>query len=237
MSQPQATLPEAIFWDMDGTLMNTEPYWGQSEQRLFDMYGLEWKPELAARLQGGSLEYVSSEMQKAGLSLPTEEIVTQMVQYVMDRESEAIPWTEGVLDVLTSARDAGIPSMLVTGSPQWMAQNLISQAPEGVFAGFVCNDDPIPHKPEPDPYFLAAQKLGISKANMKNCLIFEDSIPGLTAAQRSGAVVVAVTDYSSNDNSDSGLQFATIPNFASVTVDWIADIMKQATEIGADNLL
>ena len=86
-----------------------------------------------------------------------------MVDYVAKKEFERVPWTNGVLDVLGSLVDAGIPSVLVTTSPRRLAQNVIDHAPAGAFAGFVCGDDDLPHKPDPAPY-LAAAKMRPSKS-------------------------------------------------------------------------
>ncbi|MCW0930221.1 HAD family hydrolase, partial [Streptococcus anginosus] len=90
----------------------------------------------------------------------------------------------------------------MTSSPEKMARNVKEQAPEGAFMAYVCDNDDVPHKPSPEPYLLAARTMGV---DIKDCLIFEDSVPGLTAAAASGASWVSVTGYSSIDARERGL--------------------------------
>ncbi|TCD54236.1 HAD family phosphatase [Alloscardovia theropitheci] len=218
-------LPAAVMWDMDGTLINSEPYWGESEEALLARAGKEWDPNIAKTLQGASLAFVAEYMQKAGVpDLSAEEIIEFMVDYVYRKEVERLPWTAGVTDVLTMVRDADIPQYLVTSSPEPMARNLVEQAPEGSLHGYICNETPVPHKPSPEPYLLAAQKLGV---DIKDCLIFEDSVPGLTAAGKSGAAWVSVTGYSSINARELGLAHNFIENFDGLEMGDIARFFSE----------
>ena len=118
-----------------------------------------------------------------------------MIQYVTDEEKKQLPWIPGVRRLLEQLRDAGIPSMLVTTSPRDLAENLIAQAPEGTFAGYVCGDDDVAKKPDPAPYELAAAKLGIPDVLLPCCVAFEDSMSGRTSAAAAGMTTVVVTGY------------------------------------------
>ena len=82
-----------------------------------------------------------------------------------------------MLGVLHSLKDAGVPSMLVSTSPRPIVENVMRQS-EGLFAGYVCGDDPVAHKPDPAPYLEAASRLGLSADDMPHCVVFEDSSSG-----------------------------------------------------------
>ena len=100
-----------------------------------------------------------------------------------------------------------------------MARNVKEQAPEGAFMAYVCDNDDVPHKPSPEPYLLAARTMGV---DIKDCLIFEDSVPGLTAAAASGASWVSVTGYSSIDARERGLASQFVRDYEGLGIDDIA---------------
>lgn len=150
-------LLKAVFWDLDGTLIDSEPYWHEGEMEIAAAHGGYWDEDLAWSCSGTPLDHCAKTMIEHGTNLPPEQIAKAMVDYVAKKEFERVPWTNGVLDVLGSLVDAGIPSVLVTTSPRRLAQNVIDHAPAGAFAGFVCGDDDLPHKPDPAPYLAAAK--------------------------------------------------------------------------------
>ena len=181
---------KAVFWDMDGTLIDSEPYWHEGELKI--------------------------RMVEHGCKLSIEEIGKGMIDYVAQKEFERIPWINGVEDVLLSLKEAGVPSMLVTTSPRHLAENLIAQAPAGTFAGYVCGDDDVEKKPSPAPYLAAGRKLGIAPEDMKYCIAVEDSMSGLRSAAASGATTHGQTGFMRIDNSN-GPQFASINGYDGIT--------------------
>lgn len=186
---------QGVFWDMDGTLIDSEPLWHESELRLVREYGGHWTKQMAMDGSGRPVPQIAQEMAELGCPLPPEEIGRRMIQYVTDEEKKRLPWIPGVRRLLEQLRDAGVPSMLVTTSPRELAENLIAQAPPNTFAGYVCGDDDVPKKPDPAPYELAAQRLGIPDVLLPCCVAFEDSMSGRTSAATSGMTTVVVTGY------------------------------------------
>ena len=150
---------KAVFWDMDGTLIDSEPYWHEGEMKIAAAHGGYWDEELAWQGSGTPVPDVARRMVEHGCQLSIEEIGQGMIDYVAQKEFECIPWIEGVEDVLVALRDAGVPSMLVTTSPRHLAENLVAQAPAGAFAGYVCGDDDVEKKPSPAPYLEAGRRL------------------------------------------------------------------------------
>ncbi len=207
---------KAVFWDMDGTLIDSEPYWHEGEMRIAAENGGYWDEELAWQGSGTPVPDVARRMVEHGCKLSIEEIGKGMIDYVARKEFERIPWIDGVEDVLLSLKEAGIPSMLVTTSPRHLAENLIAQAPAGTFAGYVCGDDDVEKKPSPAPYLSAGRKLGIAPEDMRYCIAIEDSMSGLRSAVASGATTLGQTGFMRIDNSD-GPQFASINGYDGIT--------------------
>lgn len=96
----------------------------------------------------------------------------------------------------------------------------MAQAPKGAFVGYVCGNDDVTPKPDPAPYWRAASMVGLpaDASGAGQCLVFEDSKPGLTAARASGATVVAVTGHARVDMSDSGLCDEAIVDYRGLTI-------------------
>lgn len=220
----------AVFWDMDGTLIDSEPYWHESEFYLVKKYGGYWDEDLALECSGGSLETVANKMIPSGTKLTVEEIGKGMVDYVAAREAESVPWVPGVLDVLKSLTDAGIPSILVSNSPRCLVENIVNHAPEGTFAGYVCGDDGFKPKPSAEPYLAAGKMVGIEGTDeevakqMANCIAIEDSLSGLTAAINSGATVIAQTGFSRANISESK-HHAELNGYENVTAKMLENIV------------
>lgn len=220
----------AVFWDMDGTLIDSEPYWHESEFYLVKKYGGYWDEDLAWECSGGSLETVANKMIPSDTKLTVEEIGKGMVDYVAAREAESVPWVPGVLDVLKSLTDAGITSILVSNSPRCLVENIVNHAPEGAFAGYVCGDDGFKPKPSAEPYLAAGKMIGIEGTDeevakqMANCIAIEDSLSGLTAAVNSGATVIAQTGFSRANISESK-HHAELNGYENVTAKMLENIV------------
>ncbi|MBT1175699.1 HAD family phosphatase [Bifidobacterium sp. LC6] len=193
---------KAVLWDLDGTLIDSDPYWVTAERALLESYGGTWNDALAEAMQGASLPVLTRLLRERGVALPADEIVQVLTDEVMRMESEHLPWVEGAQELLTQLAAAAIPSVLVTGSPRVIADNVLRQAPAGAFIGAISGSDGLPPKPSPEPYLSAARMADVT---MRDCVIFEDSLPGLTAAHASGAVVVAVTGHARADVTGCGL--------------------------------
>ncbi|OXN00642.1 HAD family hydrolase [Bifidobacterium vansinderenii] len=229
-----AKLPRAAFWDMDGTLIDSEPIWHEAELWFAEQYGGDWSEEMGWKVTGTPVPKVAQMMIDRGTKLGVEELGAGLIDFVAKREMEQMPWMPGVLDVLVAVRDAGIPSVLVTASPRAMAESAIAQAPEGVFAAYVCGDDVKEKKPNPAPFLAAAAKLGIKGDEIRECIALEDSAVGLESAARSGATTIALTGYIHSDNppSKNGPQFASIETWDGVTPQMFRDLVTLRLKSG-----
>ncbi|MBT1174236.1 HAD family hydrolase [Bifidobacterium sp. LC6] len=221
-------LLKAVFWDLDGTLIDSEPLWHDGEIEIAHANGGYWDEELGWMCSGTPVPNVARNMIERGCTLSVEEIDKQLKDYVFNAEVRQLPWIPGVRDVLHSLKDAGIPSMLVTTSPRRMAENIMAQS-EGLFAGYVCGDDPYEHKPNPAPYLAAAAKLGIAQEDMAKCVVLEDSAVGLKAGAASGATLIAQTGWIRTDNSGLG-QFAAIDSYEGINAAALDGFVRQHLE-------
>ena len=207
-------LLKAVFWDLDGTLIDSEPLWHDGEIEIAEANNGHWTEDLGWECSGTPVPDVARKMIEHGCTLSVEEIDVQLKAYVFEHEKIAMPWIDGVQDTLRSLKDAGVPCMLVSTSPRPIVENVLGVAP-GLFAGYVCGDDDAKHKPDPAPYLLAASKLGIAPEDMKYCAVMEDTLVGLTAGAASGATVIAQTCTIRADTSD-GPQYASINGYDGV---------------------
>lgn len=223
-------LLKAVFWDMDGTLIDSEPYWHAAEMQIARDSGGYWTEDLAWQSSGTPISDVARRMMAHGTPLPAEEIASRMIGDVAKREGERMPWTDGVQDVLRSLAQDRIPSVLVTTSPRNMAENLIRQAPADVFAGYVCGDDDIPKKPDPSPYLRAARIVGAGGADIARCVAIEDSMTGLKSAAASGATTLAQTGFIRTDTS-SGPQFSSIDGYQGVTATTFDGYVRERLQL------
>lgn len=215
----------AVLWDMDGTLIDSEPYWHEAEFALAREHGGYWDERLAGEGSGTPVDDVARHMIEHGVSLDVDVIVDALKRDVARREREHMPWIPGVERVLRSLIAAAIPSVLVTTSPRGMAQYLIEQAPAGAFAGYICGDDEMAHKPDPAPYLAAGRLVGVAPAMMAACVAVEDSITGLTSAAASGATTIAQEGFTPRPSS-RGPQWATITGYQGVDARLFDDYVR-----------
>ncbi|MEY4899384.1 MAG: hypothetical protein RL294_1195 [Actinomycetota bacterium] len=182
-----ATNPLAVLWDLDGTIIDSEPYWLLSEQRLVDEFGGTWSEADGFALIGAGLSNAAEHLQGFGVDLPVDEIVQRMVDEVDEMNAKQIPWRPGALELLRSIHDAGIPQVIVTMSYRTTANFVADEV--GLFAGVICGEDVTHSKPHPEPYVMGAALVGVDASE---CVALEDSVPGSASAVAAGAVTIAL---------------------------------------------
>ena len=178
---------------MDGTLVDTEPYWIEAEFALAEEYDGEWTRELALELVGNDLlssgRFIQAQMP---LPLSPEEIVERLLDGVIARVERSVPWCPGAVDLLAALRVAGVPCALVTMSYQRFVDPILAALPPGSFQVVVTGDAVARGKPHPEPYLTAARILGVSSGD---CVAIEDSNTGCRSAEAAGCTVLAVPNH------------------------------------------
>jgi HAD superfamily hydrolase (TIGR01509 family) len=188
-----ARRPAAVLWDMDGTLVDTEPYWIATEFALAEEYGGSWSQEHALHLVGNDLlesgRYIQQHMP---LPLEPAEIVERLLDGVVAQVERAVPWRPGARELLAELTRDGMPCALVTMSYERFVAPILAQLPPGSFQVVVTGDQVSRGKPDPEPYLSAARQLGVDPAH---CVAIEDSETGCRSAESAGCTVLAVPHH------------------------------------------
>ncbi len=191
--QPPPGFPKAVLFDMDGTLVDTEPYWIEAEFALAEQYGGSWSHEHALNLVGNDLiesgRYIREHM---GLDLEPAQIVEELLDGVIERVERQVPWRPGAVELLADLARHGVPTALVTMSYRRFVAPILAHLPEGAFAEVVTGDAVTRGKPHPEPYLKAAAALGLDPAE---CLAIEDSNTGARSAESAGCTVLVVPNH------------------------------------------
>ena len=221
-------LPDAVLWDMDGTLVDTEPYWISAETDLVESFGRTWTYEDAMALVGAGLWDSAETLRAHGVDMSADAIVAHLTDTVMARiTAEGVPFRPVALELLTELSAAGVPLALVTMSVRSMAEHVVARMDGNPFAVLVTGEEVTKPKPHPDPYLRAAEILGV---DVRRCVAIEDSRTGLAAAVASGAVAIAVPHAVSIAEAEEHVVW---PTLAGRSVDDVAAVFSER-RIGED---
>jgi HAD superfamily hydrolase (TIGR01509 family) len=183
----------AVLWDMDGTLVDTEPYWMLAEHRLAERHGGTWTHEDSLAVVGFDLIDAGLYMREhMGIDLAPAEIVDRLLDDVIEQIRQHVPWRPGALELLDDLRRAGVPCGLVTMSYRSFVDPILAGLPDDAFDVVVTGDAVERGKPYPDPYLKAAWLLGVDPGS---CLAIEDSNTGARSAEAAGCTVLCVPNH------------------------------------------
>lgn len=175
---------------MDGTLVDTEPYWIAAEAPLVERFGGTWTHEQSLQLVGLGLEDAARVLQDAGVRMAVHEIIDLLTDAVLVQlRQDGVPFRPGARELLEDLRRAGIPTALVTMSMNRMASEIVQLIDFEAFDLIVAGDDVTRPKPFPDPYLQACEALGVRPAD---AVAIEDSPNGLRSALAAGIPSIGV---------------------------------------------
>jgi HAD superfamily hydrolase (TIGR01509 family) len=185
--------PDAVLWDMDGTLVDTEPYWIETEFALVEKHGGTWSTEHALNLVGNDLiesgRYIR---EHAGIDVEPADIVEELLDGVVARVERQVPWRPGAVELLADLRANGVRCALVTMSYRRFVAPILAGLPADTFEVVVTGDAVTQGKPHPEPYQKAAAVLGIPPGRT---LAIEDSNTGARSAESAGCTVLVVPNH------------------------------------------
>ena len=180
---------------MDGTLVDTEPLWGIATYDMSERLGRRLTPELRATTVGGSFRNTLEVCARhAGVELVEADYPRHrriMFDQMADLLAEHLTPNPGVTELLTNLRATGVPMLVTTNTERELAAPCISAVGEAFFTDSVTGDEVPRPKPAPDMYAEAARRVGHHPAD---CLVFEDSWAGMTAAVDAGCRVIGLAD-------------------------------------------
>jgi HAD superfamily hydrolase (TIGR01509 family) len=181
---------QAVLFDMDGLLVDTEPLWFEIESEVMARLGGDWSQADQAELVGGSLQTTLDYLLgKATRPVSRERLGRWMLDGMVSRlNRSSVTLRPGALDLLAEVRAAGAPYALVTSSER-VIMDAVLRGTGLEFPVTVCAEDVTRIKPDPEPYLLATKLLGVDPASS---VVLEDSPNGVVAAEAAGCRVIAV---------------------------------------------
>lgn len=180
----------AVLFDMDGTLVDTEPMWLASETELLLRFGYQWTIEDQAHCLGGPLDRVGEYMYHLAGNAESPEWFTQtLIALTESHLREGASLMEGAQELMSLCEELSLPMALVSASPRVLVDAVLENLKGHQFAISISSDDVTHVKPDPEGYLRAAAFLEVPIAD---CLILEDSATGVAAASASGGLVVAI---------------------------------------------
>lgn len=211
---------EAVFFDMDGLLVDTEEVWLEIETEVMARLGAEWTPAHQVHLVGGSMERTIDYMLAvSGASVAPETVWEWMAGGMVARLAGGVRVMPGAGELLDALRAEGVPVALVTSSLKEIAEAVLAHVGHDRFDAVVTAGDVERTKPDPEPYLTATALLGVEPVR---CVVLEDSPNGVAAATAAGCAVVAVPGVLPVEPAPGRL---VVPSLAAVTVGHLRDLV------------
>jgi HAD superfamily hydrolase (TIGR01509 family) len=209
---------------MDGTLVDSEPYWMEAETELFASFGATWTHDDALQVVGLGLWESAALFQRHGVDLPADDIVQRLTDRVQQLIAErGVPWRPGARELLESLREAAVPTALVTMSVRRMAEDVAAAIPFAAFDLIVAGDEVNEPKPHPEPYLTAAERLGVA---IGDCVAFEDSRAGVTSAAAAGAVTIGLPNLQDLEGTAADLLWPTLEGRTPADLTEAVDLVR-----------
>lgn len=184
--------PSAVLWDCDGTLIDSEPMWLVVEQELATELGGVLPDDHHEANVGASADTTAEYIRvHTGTQLTQAEVLTRLLEASEEGIRANVAWIPGGRALVDAFAAAGVPQALVSSSRRAYLEAVLERWPDHPFAVVVGADDVEHTKPDPEPYLVAAQQLGV---DVREAWVFEDSATGVRAGLASGARVFVIPE-------------------------------------------
>jgi HAD superfamily hydrolase (TIGR01509 family) len=218
---------EAVFFDMDGLMVDSEPEWFLSEIEVTRPFGYTWLETDQISCLGGPLSKVGQYMfDKCGQQNSPEYFTQTLIDTQVARMRGNTPTMPGAVKLVRELQSHGVKTALVSASPRNIVDAVLDNLGHDLFPFSISSDDVVNTKPDPEAYLKAADMSG---TNISNCLVFEDSITGMSAAIASGAYLIAVPHLVSIEESPrvrviNSLEQLSFSKLTDLKLDFSTDI-------------
>ena len=207
---------KAVLWDMDGTLMDSQPLWDEAFRRCCRERGGTVTEEHVAGIAGASIERTRGLIAATGAAPSPEDPAAAEIFSRMTAEVEAAvradpPILPGARRITSMLSEVGLAQVIVTQSPRRIVES-VARALGDVFVALVTGDDGLSGKPAPAPYAAAVELLGLRP---EQCVVVEDSATGAASARSNDLLVVQVGGGAKHFPGDPGL--IVVRDLASIT--------------------
>jgi HAD superfamily hydrolase (TIGR01509 family) len=184
-------VPDAVIFDNDGLLLDTEQAWTRAEVTLFERHGATFTLEHKRSLLGSSRDVAAAKLEgMLGAPGTGQALMDELHDLVWEEVAHGAPPLPGAVELVQALRDAGTPVGLASNSTRGFVERTLGLAGlSDVFDAVVAADEVARPKPEPDVYLEAARLLGVPAGR---CAALEDSHTGVTAARAAGMLVIGV---------------------------------------------
>lgn len=188
-----AARPQAVLWDFDSTLVDTEPIWMRSEAATMAEFGARWSEQDSADHVGQSLPTVGAAMAAriGRAEVTAEQVLAKLIGKLLEGALAAGEqlFLPGAEELVRQMQAEGVRTALVSSSFRHILDTILAGLPDLHFEVVVGGDEVSANKPDPAPYLRAAELLGVDPAQ---CVVIEDSNSGADSGNAAGMVVIAV---------------------------------------------
>lgn len=212
---PPGQVIRGVLWDMDGTLMDSQPFWDEAFVRRCEALGGTVTSERIAAIKGASIARTREVIASTGATASPDDPATAEVFAGMAADVEASvrahpPILPGAREITSAMAELGLAQAIVTQSPRGIVDAVARELGD-VFVALVTGDDGLPGKPTPAPYAEAMRRLDLPT---EQCVAVEDSATGAASARSNGLFVIQIGG-TKHFPADPGL--VVVPHLASVT--------------------
>jgi HAD superfamily hydrolase (TIGR01509 family) len=212
---------QAVVFDLDGVLIDSEPVWEQVRRGLVAERGGHWAPDAQRRIMGMSTpewaRYLSEDL---GVGLPPDEVATTVIDRMAARYTERVPLMAGAVDAVHRLA-ARWPLGVASSSPPRLIEVVLrSAALRSCFSAVMSTEQVAHGKPAPDIYLAVTAELGCPPPD---CAAVEDSANGLRSAAAAGLRVIAIPQPRYPPDPDALAQASLVlPSLAGLTTDAVS---------------
>ena len=184
---------DAVIFDLDGVLADSEPWWNQIDAKLLAEYGVSYRGEYHRNVLGVSYRLAVEFYKNAfHISASVEELMRRRGEIATDFFANRVDLFPFAKTTLEQLREMKLPLAVATSSVSASARPLLDRTGiRSLFSVVITGDEVQQGKPHPDIYLRAAEKLGISP---EACLVIEDSLAGIAAGKAANMRVAAIPD-------------------------------------------
>jgi HAD superfamily hydrolase (TIGR01509 family) len=212
-----------VLFDMDGLLVDSEPVWYDVETEIVEQLGGTWSHEHQAQCIGGTIRSTAQYIRDlTGTDRPVEALMADALAAMRERFVAGVPTLPGALECVDAVRAAGVPTALVTSTYRSLADAALTGLGSHRFDVTVAGDEVPAGKPDPAPYRLACERLGVEPAA---CVVLEDSVSGVRSGLAAGCFVVAVPTAA---GITGGPRCAVLDTLAGIDVEWLLELPVRA---------
>ena len=211
---------QAVLFDLDGLLVDSEPVWFEVESAAVERLGGQWAPRHQAACVGGTIDQTCAYiLELTGAAVDAATLQRDLLAAMAARFAEALPVRRGAMDLLDALAEHGVPIGLVTSSYRVLIDAALPVLGAHRFQVTVGGEDVTRGKPDPEPYTLACARLEV---NPHRTVVLEDSPQGVASAEAAGCRVVAVPEVAPIEPTPTR---SVVESLADVDVEWLLNLV------------